>query len=87
MPQKNHKKAASHRDEEAKHHKPATKQAAEENHEKAAHLAQTAQGHHKKANEHDGKAEGKNTEGAGSMKKENMEDESMDMEDNKRSKR
>jgi hypothetical protein len=77
MPQKNHDKAAQHNEEAAKHHKSASKHASEGNHEKAAQHAQAAQGHQQKANEHSGKAAAKYAEKAGTMKKEEMEDEEM----------
>ena len=84
MPQKNHEKAAEHHEEAAKHHKNAAKHASEGNHEKAAHHAQAAQGHQKKATEHAGKAAGKYAEKAGTMKKEdrNQENEEMEVEQN-----
>jgi hypothetical protein len=75
MPQKNHDKAAKHNDEAAKHHRTASKHAQEGNHEKAAQHAQAAQGHQQKANEHSGKAASKYAEKAGTMKKEDMDDD------------
>jgi|GEM_PF-673504 len=79
MPQKNHEKAAEHHEEAAKHHRNAAKQASEGNHEKAAHHAQAAQGHHKKASEYAGKAAGKFAEKAGTMKKEDGNQEKPEM--------
>jgi hypothetical protein len=75
MPQKHHDKAAQHNEEAAKHHKTASKHASEGNHEKAAHHAQAAQGHQQKANEHSARASEKYAQKAGTMKKEDMEDD------------
>jgi hypothetical protein len=75
MPQKHHEKAAQHNEEPAKHHKTASKHAAEGNYEKAAHHAQAAHGHQQKANEYSGKAAAKYAEKAGTMKKEEMDDQ------------
>jgi hypothetical protein len=86
MPQKSHDKAAQHNEEAAKHHKSASKHASEGNHEKAAQHAQAAQGHQQKANEHSGKAAAKYAEKAGTMKKEDMEnDEAQETESGRKS--
>jgi hypothetical protein len=75
MPQKNHDKAAEHNEEAAKHHRTASKHASEGNHEKAAHHAQAASGHQQKANEYSGKAASKYAEKAGTMKKDESDDD------------
>jgi hypothetical protein len=77
MPQKHHDKAAQHSEEAAKHHRSASKHAGEGNHEKAAHHAQAAQGHQQKANEHSSKAAFKYAEKAGTMKKDEVEEDDM----------
>jgi hypothetical protein len=78
MPQKHHEKAAEHLEQAAKHHRSASKHASEGNYERAAHLAQAAHGHHRKAKEYAGKAAMKYAERAGSMKKEDLDEQEME---------
>jgi hypothetical protein len=78
MPQKHHEKAAEHLEQAAKHHRSASKHASEGNYERAAHLALAAHGHQKKAKEYTGKADMKYAERAGSMKKEDLDEQEIE---------